>query len=202
MNLSKIKYMDLFFRYSKKDIEKIVFSEDKYDSKIEYDIAIVFGGVSMIPHRLDQAIKLYKQKKIKKILVSGGIGFLSLNRQNKEALMMCEYLLERGIIKEDIIIEEKSRNTNENIQNSLKIINDMDDINNLNILLITSDFHLKRCTKLIKYLVKSEKIYGVGIKDGKNDLNNWDTSFSSKKNIYVEAILLLYYAKHHKLEGE
>lgn len=202
MNLSKIKYTDLFFRFSKKDIEKIVFSKDNYDSKITFDVALVFGGVSMIPHRLDKAIELYKQKKIKKILVSGGIGFLSLNRHNKEALMMRDYLLECGISREDIIIEEKSRNTNENIQNSLKIINDMYDMNDINILLITSDFHLKRCTKLIKNLSKSEKIYGVGIKDGKNDLNNWTEAFSSKKNIYVEAILLLYYAKHHKLEGE
>ncbi len=199
MPLSKIKYLDILFHYSKEEIAQIVFTKDYYNPKITYDVAIVFGGVSMIPHRLDQAIKLYQQKKIKKILVSGGIGFLSLNRWHKEASKMSPYLIAKGIPQEDIIIENKSRNTNENIQNSLQILSHFYDLNKINLLLITSDFHLQRCTKLTANLLKKSQVYGIGIKDGKNDLSNWMKKFSSKKNIYVEFFLLVYYAKHHKL---
>lgn len=199
MKLSKIKYFNIFFRYKKEDLESIVFTNNQYNENVIFDIAIIFGGVSMIPYRLDAAINLYNSKKVKKILVSGGIGFLSLDRKNREAHKMQEYLLINGVKKEDIIIEDKSRNTYENIIKSSIILKESYNLENIKIILITSDFHLKRCMELMKKNTSVKDPYGIGIKDGKNDLENWHSYSKGRKNIRVEAILLTYYAKKNKI---
>lgn len=199
MKLSKIKYFDIFFKYKKEDLESIVFTNNQYNENVIFDIAIIFGGVSMIPYRLDAAINLYNNKKVKKILVSGGIGFLSLDRKNREAHKMQEYLLINGVKKEDIIIEDKSRNTYENIIKSSSILKESYNLENIKIILITSDFHLKRCMELMKKNTSVKDPYGIGIKDGKNDLENWHSYSKGRKNIRVEAILLTYYAKKNKI---
>lgn len=199
MKLSKIKYFNIFFRYKKEDLESIVFTNNQYNENVIFDIAIIFGGVSMIPYRLDAAINLYNNKKVKKILVSGGIGFLSLDRKNREAHKMQKYLLINGVKKEDIIIEDKSRNTYKNIIKSYIILKESYNLGNTKIILITSDFHLKRCMELMKKNTSVKDPYGIGIKDGKNDLENWHSYSKGRKNIRVEAILLTYYAKKNKI---
>lgn len=190
MNSNKINYLSLLFKYSKEDVTNFVFTQNNYDSTLIYDIAIVFGGISMIPYRVDKALDLYNNKKIKKILLTGGIGYFSKDRKNREALKMKEYLLIKGVSEEDILCESNSRNTNENIQKSISIIKSNYDITKINILLITSDFHLKRCINLLKVSLPKCLIHGVGVKDGINDKDHWIESFSSKKVIYSEAFLL------------
>lgn len=200
MKLSQMKYYDIFFKYQEYSIEKIVFTNDKYNSEEVFDIAIIFGGVSMIPYRLDAAINLYQNKKVKKILVSGGIGFLSINRFHKEADKMQKYLISKGISANDIIIEDKSRNTYENIINSAKILENNYSLPRTKIILITSDFHLKRCFELMLANTKAQNISGLGIKDCQNDLENWHKYFNGRKNIRIEAFLLCYYAKKKKIK--
>lgn len=199
MKLEEMTYSKIIFKYKRSDFNKLIFISDIFTDNLTYDIGILFGGVSMLPNRADEVIKLYKDKLIKKIIVSGGIGFLSIHRLSKEANKLKAYLIKNGIPKKDIIIEDTSRNTFENIVNSINILKEMYDINKIKILLITSDFHLQRCIRLTRHLINNKNIYGKGIKDGKNDLNNWHKHLSSKKNIYVEAFLLAYYTKHHKL---
>ena len=41
---------------------------------------------------------------------------------------------------------------------------------------------------------------GIGVKDSKNDLENWKYSFKGRKNILIEAFLLCYYAKKGKID--
>ena len=200
MQLSKIKYFNIFFKYNSKTLEKIVFINNRYNPKDNFDIAIVFGGVSMIPYRLDETIKFYKNKKVKKILVTGGIGFLSIDRKNREAHIMKNYLISNGVDESDIIIEDKSRNTYENIINSANILKANYPLDKIKTILITSDFHLKRCMELTKKNTSIKNISGVGIKDNKNDFENWQNLYKSRKYIKTEAFLLSYYAKKKKIE--
>ena len=200
MQLSKIKYHNIFFKYNSKTLENIVFTNNHYNSKDKYDVAIVFGGVSMIPHRLDEAIYLYNNKQVKKILVTGGIGFLSIDRKNREAHTMKEYLIENGVNECDIITEDNSRNTYENIVNSANILKELYDLNKIKVILITSDFHLKRCIELTKKNTPIKYISGIGIKDKKNDLENWQNYHKGRKYIKTEAFLLSFYAKKDKIE--
>ncbi|MDZ7776919.1 MAG: YdcF family protein [Bacteroidales bacterium] len=91
-----------------------------------YDVGIVLGGwiaeedqrldrvvFKKVPDRLFQAYRLYRQGKVKKLLISGGSGHY-LYPHKKEALAIERYLLSIGVPQEDILTESQSRNTHEN----------------------------------------------------------------------------------------
>ncbi|MGR3742413.1 YdcF family protein [Companilactobacillus sp. DQM5] len=86
-----------------------------------------------LKNRLDLGIKLLKKDGI--IIVSGG-----KDKGNKvsEALAMKKYLVFKGISEKVIILEEKSKNTLENIINSKKIAKSDD------VAIATSNYHVSR----------------------------------------------------------
>lgn len=43
------------------------------------------------------------------------------------------------------------------------------------------------------------KVYGIGAKDGKTDLENWHTTPYGRDLIKKEALLLLWYINHNKV---
>jgi len=119
-----------------------------------YDVAILLGGsmryndtligrpiYSHSVDRLIQCVTLYKSGKIKKILISGGSGFLMMPHE-KESVVIANVLKESGVRAEDIIIENESRNTYENALFSTAIINKK--FPGSTVLLITSAFHMRR----------------------------------------------------------
>lgn len=193
--MAKVKLFDLLFRFKETDYEKIVFNHPYKELKSLYDIGIIFGGISMIPYRVEEGIRLYKQQQIKKILVSGKNPFFCF-KENSEAEKMYKYLINHGVPKEDIIIENKARNTLENIKYSLNLLKKDYDIKSLSFVLITSDFHVKRCMGMLNHILGTkENIYGVGVKDSLTDRKHWKRTKYGKKIVRREIFLLWYYAK-------
>lgn len=193
--MAKVKLFDLLFRFKETDYEKIVFNHPYKELKSLYDIGIIFGGISMIPYRVEEGIRLYKQQQIKKILVSGKNPLFCF-KKNSEAEKMYKYLINHGVLKEDIIIENKARNTLENIKYSLNLLKKDYDIKSLSFVLITSDFHVKRCMGMLNHILGTkENIYGVGVKDSLTDRKHWKRTKYGKKIVQREAFLLWYYAK-------
>ncbi len=117
-----------------------------------YKYGIVLGGYSSynnaIEHidfndsgdRLISAIELYKLGKIEKIIISGGNGEL-INKGMKESEWTKKILINMGIESKDILLENSSRNTMENAQNTAMLVKR--DISQ-KLLLITSAKHMKR----------------------------------------------------------
>jgi uncharacterized SAM-binding protein YcdF (DUF218 family) len=125
------------------------------DTVQPYDIGIVIGGGLVQSDksldrlifrnntdRIFQAILLYKEKKIKKILLSSGSGHL-VHRDWPEAQLVRDYFLRIGIPKEDILLDSLSKNTRENAVNSAAILK-ATGLKSPRILLITSTIHMKR----------------------------------------------------------
>ena len=118
----------------------------------KYDVAIVLGGITNYDARMHrvqfyrgvdrllQALRLYKQGKIKKILLSGGSG--SLDGHDVEAPILREYLLQIGIPDSILITEGASRNTRENALFSKRILDSV--APNGRYLLFTSGYHMRR----------------------------------------------------------
>jgi uncharacterized SAM-binding protein YcdF (DUF218 family) len=123
----------------------------------KYEYGIVLGGMvseniltgkvqfSESIDRLMQAMILYKQGKIKKILITGGSGAL-LNQGSKEAKVLQTFCISLGIPKDCIVIEFDSRNTHENATFT-KNITGIDSVE----LLITSAFHMRRAAACFKH---------------------------------------------------
>ncbi len=197
MNLTDISYPELFTKYNNKnDLQNIVFDKDYKKVENKSDFGIVFGGISMIPYRIDEALKLYNEDLIDKLVLTGGIGFLNKDRKTPEALKMHKYLLQHGVPDSDIIVESKSRNTFENVVLFLQTLNKDYTIDETTFTLITSDFHLKRCMAMVKNLLTKEAtLYGKGVKDNITDIDTWHTNLYGRRLILQEAFLLCYYAK-------
>ncbi len=91
--------------------------------------------------RLSAALDNYKLKRIP-IVVTGAQGD---NEPATEASVMANWLVERGVNREDIRLDETSFNTKENIANAMKYLPGVKDV-----LIVTSDYHLPRALQIAK----------------------------------------------------
>lgn len=91
--------------------------------------------------RVTHAYRLYKMGKIDKILISGGSGRL-LGQDVMDADLIVMYYDLVGVPREDILLENQSRNTYENAAFSADLIKA--DNPEAKVVLITSAFHMKR----------------------------------------------------------
>jgi uncharacterized SAM-binding protein YcdF (DUF218 family) len=125
------------------------------DIKEKYDVGIVLTGITKYDKspedrvyltqgadRITHTLMLYKEGKIKKILITGGIIDLMGNARKSEARRLADFLIMSQVPKEDIILEEKARNTRENALFSQKILEKQ--FPQQKYLLITSAFHQSR----------------------------------------------------------
>ena len=203
MKLTEMKSRDIFTsKTTPEDVEKIVFSGDNLSkNQAHNNVAVLLGGPGMIPYRADKGIWLYEEQKVEKVLVSGGIGYLNTDRTTPEAFKMRDYLLSQGIPDKDILVEPFSRSTIENMANSLAILEGLlYNLNETELTVVTSDFHLRRSMGLlINALGNSTNVYGAGSKDGVTDIDSWQNSFAGRKQIMQEALLLIKYAKEHRI---
>ncbi len=109
------------------------------------DAAIVLGAAiwtdqpsPVLRERLNHAINLYRANNVKKIMVTGGFGE---GEKFSEAEIAEKYLVENGIAEADILKENLSKTTFENIKFSGEVMKE----NGISSVLIVSDsLHLRR----------------------------------------------------------
>ena len=100
--------------------------------------------------RLDKTIEYLEKTGFNgEIVVSGGQG---PGESITEAYAMEKYLVENGVPKDKIVLENKATSTYENLNYSKKIIEDLSgkSIKDLDILIVTTDFHAMRSNLLAK----------------------------------------------------
>ena len=182
-------------------VDKIVYS-DTCDNLRDTTYGIVFGNSMLIKERVNAAYDAYKSGRMKKVIFSGGSNGVS-NQNNdtvSEAVKMRELAIKLGIKEEDILIDDKSNNSFENVKNSFDLIKDQ---NITEIAIITSEFHLKRCYAIIKKIFPDINVIMIHSKDGFSDRDNWflsDNSWNSGRSLATyEANLLIKYAKENKI---
>ena len=120
-----------------------------------YEVGIVLGGTadterapfdrlyfSKGAERITQAVTLYKAGKIRKILFTGGNAEL-FEDPEKDNTPIFQYYLSCGVDPDDIIIENRSRNTHENavLTKEMLVENNLLDQKHV---LLTSAFHMRR----------------------------------------------------------
>ena len=108
----------------------------------EYNAALDRLSARRGSDRLWQAIHLYHRGKIKKIILSGDSGYIFKGGLH-EATQLKALLTEQNIPDRDILIENKSRNTHENAEETFKLIKKKGLVSS-SFLLITSAIHMRR----------------------------------------------------------
>ena len=89
--------------------------------------------------RLDVALAYVQDKPGIPIVVSGSQG---RGEEISEARCMYDWLTARGVPREQIILEERATNTEENIRYSLELLEERDVAGNIAV--VSSDYHLCR----------------------------------------------------------
>ncbi len=119
-----------------------------------FDVGVVLGGSTATYEakyhrvtfkgnidRLLQAVEMYHQGKIKKILVTGAAGNL-LYPHIKEAKLLRSFLLNIGIPRRDILMDTLAENTHQNAVYSKVILQQHRHLRS--VLLFTSSLHMRR----------------------------------------------------------
>lgn len=121
------------------------------DEQTKADVAIVLGNKvnedgtlsERLNARLDKSIGLFNQKRIKSIIVSGGLG----KEGFWEGKKMQAYLINNKIPKGKILVDNYGNDTEKTVENSIRI---MDSLNFKNAISVSQYFHQTRTKKLFR----------------------------------------------------
>ncbi len=114
-----------------------------FDTILVHGCALIRGDVvsRILSNRLDLALELYRESGGKALLVvSGGQGD---DESVPEAEAMARYLRERGVPEENILKEDQSRSTEENLLRATELLALRGGAGKL--ALVTSGYHMYRC---------------------------------------------------------
>ena len=121
--------------------------------RMNFDFVIIHGCgliggeklTKLLSNRVDKAIEIYERCKKKPIIIpSGGQG---ADEKVSEAEAMGRYLIEHGIPKESIVLEDGSATTRENLLNSKAIVNARGGGKTA---LVSSNYHVYRCLRIAR----------------------------------------------------
>ncbi len=130
----------------------------KESAKGNADAAVVLGAAAWGPKpspvfaaRLDHAADMYLDGRVKKIIVTGGVGRLG---GPSEAEVGKRYLARHGVDAVDVIEENQSRRTFDNLLNAERL---MEEANLDNCMVVSDPLHMKRSIVMAKVLgIKAE----------------------------------------------
>ena len=152
------------------------------------DCAIVLGAAAyndepspVFKERINHAILLLKEERVKSILLTGGYGGTK-EREAKyaESEVARDYCIENGVLLEQIYIEKVSQTTKENISEAKKIMQNAD----MDSALIVSDpWHLKRACSIADY-------YEISAKPSATTTSLYTTQKSQLEFVWKEFIYL------------
>ena len=192
MKLSQINVNEL----SREQITKILFGNEQDDGK-QGDCIFVFGGKGI--ERVHKAVDLYKHKRAKYILFSGG--FKYGNHTYSEAATMKDNALKMGVPLKAILTEELSNNTKENAISSLFTLENKFGIHTVRHLLVVSiPWHYRRCLLSLRtYYPQWIDYTWCRAKYQKWQVDNWWQDSESNQYVIEEITNLVKFVKEGQL---
>lgn len=141
-------------------VEGLILSRFHDKGKENLDYIIVLGAQmkpagpsAVLKFRLDAAYDYLMENENTICIVSGGQGS---NEPCSEAEGMYQYLIDRGISSERLIMEDQSTDTSENIAYSMALIGK----NDTSVGIVTNNFHVFRGVRLAK-AAGVQEVYGI-----------------------------------------
>ena len=170
MLVSKIKEEDL----TPEIVDRLLF-QDLEDTGESADCIIVLGSVKATKYRVPVAVDAYKAGRARKIMLCGGaLRDFSVGKCS-EAEHMYNAVLELGISEENVILENSSQNTVENILYALVELQRTFWLNRVRrVLLVTTSYHMRRSLAIARYLFPTHiAIVPCPANDNNTRRDNW-----------------------------
>ena len=170
MLVSNIKEEDLTLDV----VDKLLF-QDLEDTGENVDCIIVLGSVKAAQYRVPVAVDAFKAGRANKLMLCGGKIREFPNGRYSEAEHMAKAVLELGIPEEDIILENSSQNTVENILFALIELQKSFCLNKVKrVLLVTTAYHTRRSLAIAQYLLpKHIDVIPCPANDNNTRRENW-----------------------------
>ena len=147
MLVSTIKEEEL----TREVVDRLLYS-DLEDTGEAVDCIIVLGSIKASKYRVPVAVEAYTHKRATKILLCGGKLRDFSDGRYSEAEHMCKAALELGAEKENIILENSSQNTVENIRFALMELQKAFCLSNVRkVLLVTTAYHMRRSLAIAQH---------------------------------------------------
>lgn len=148
MLVSEIKEVDLTIDF----IDKLLFQGFE-DTGENADCIIVLGSMKAAQYRIPVAVDAYRAGRASKIMLCGGALRDFPTGRCSEAEHMHEAALELGVAAEDLILENCSQNTVENILFALEKLQRSFCLKNVHrVLLVTTAYHMRRSMAIARHL--------------------------------------------------
>ena len=140
--------------------------------------------------RIDEGINQFYKKKATFILFGGGFGKHFNQTMKPLAEHMKKYALEQGIPAKNILVENYSFNTIENILFAKKILKAM---RLTKIMIVSSDWHLPRVKLICKFLLEKKytvSFKGVHVKKSDNPtILKWEVASRKRDKNFLATLL-------------
>lgn len=133
-------------------IDRLLF-KDLEDAGDSADCIIVLGSAKAAEYRVPVAVDIYRAGRARKIMLCGCALRVFPVGQCTEAEYMRMVALELGVVEDDLILENASQNTVENILFALIELQRAFWLNKVrSVLLVTTTFHMRRSLAIARYL--------------------------------------------------
>lgn len=123
----------------------------KLDEKAHCDVAIILGaatsGEKVSPvyrERINHGIWLFENGYVDYLILTGGVG---KGNEKSDAYVAKQYTIEKGVPEQVILIEEKSKITEENLEYAKEI---MDEFSMDTAIIVSDPLHMKRAILMAK----------------------------------------------------
>lgn len=155
-------FLFIFFAFLAYSVLYLTLPKNKdYDYIIIHGSGLIDGHIvpPLLASRIEKAIEAYKAatKEDVKLIASGGQGS---DEKISEARAIADYLIDKGIPEERILLEDKSTTTYENLKFSQDITRDLKE--HPKFLFVSNNYHVFRATLYAKRLHMNGE--GVGAK--------------------------------------
>lgn len=159
------------------------------------DCIFVPGSSKAVVYRLPKAVQLYKEGRAKKILFSGGVVWKGSHLP--EAELMAKEAMKQGVPKEDILVENVSLHTKENVLASLLILDRMFDLHRMErLIIVTATIHMRRMNLALKTYMPEWINYSLcTVDDQTTRRDNWFKNPNGRKRVVLETKKLIHYVK-------
>lgn len=188
MWVSKITEEDL----TDEIIDRLLF-EGLEDTGENVDCIIVLGSIKATKYRVPIAVNAYNAGRAKKIMLCGGAlrdfsegKFIESEHMNKRTL-------ELGVPQEDIIVENTSKSTVENILYALVELQRAFWLNKVSkVLLVTANYHMRRSLAIARYLFPAHiDIIPCPADDNNTNRDNWMNTDKGVERARGEALNII-----------
>ena len=193
MLVSKIKEEDLTFDV----IDRLLF-QGLVDTGENADCIIVLGSIKAAKYRVPVAVDAYKAGRAGNIMLCGGKLRDFPDGRYSEAEHMRQAALALGVSDKDIMIENASCNTVENIQFAMDILQQSPEFDKFSkLLLVTTAYHMRRSFAIARNIFPEHiKILPCPANDTTTRRDNWMLTSVGTERVKREAMKILTYVNN------